>query len=501
MAGLTGLTIAETYNSLLRTLANGGITTSLQVIEDGAGDNTCLQLSTKQFLVKSATDIDATFDVQNSSGHQLFTVDTVSSPEEVVINEGGLSTIDFRVEGSSRAYALFVDGTNGNVGLGTATPGTIFHIDHASQAVIQLTRTAGHASATVGELQFGSASSPTDTSLANIVANGDGATDSAKLSFGTQPASGSNTTRMTIKSTGNIGMGIITPPNSLSVSPSQLTSTMNASQSSTNVTAASGTPFTDAMIGSQLIFADGTSAGTITSRTSSTIVVVSTNQTDSAQLFVVHYQGIQVKSDGKVGIGTASPGHLFTVASDTLTENQYLANFYSNANDTDDKNLVVIDNDHVDADGVVCLYINQDGADYMIQAVGSGTFLVQADGDCENTDNDYGGISDIRMKENITDCTPKLDDINKLRIVNFNFKDIGDGHKQIGVIADEAKEVFPALVSVSDGRVFERDKDGMTDKLLSGYEDQQSFSYSILVPRVVKAVQELSAKVTALENA
>jgi len=162
---------------------------------------------------------------------------------------------------------------------------------------------------------------------------------------------------------------------------------------------------------------------------------------------------------------------------------------------------VVIDNDHVDADGVVCLYINQDGADYMIQAVGSGTFLVQADGDCENTDNDYGGISDIRMKENITDCTPKLDDINKLRIVNFNFKDIGDGHKQIGVIADEAKEVFPALVSVSDGRVFERDKDGMTDKLLSGYEDQQSFSYSILVPMLVKAVQELSAKVTALENA
>jgi len=122
MAGLTGLTIAATYNSLLRTLADGGITTSLQVIEDGAGDDTCLQLSTKQFLVKSGTDIDATFDVQNSSGHQLLTIDTASNPEEVVINEGGLTTVDFRVEGSSAANAFFVDGTNGNVGIGTASP-------------------------------------------------------------------------------------------------------------------------------------------------------------------------------------------------------------------------------------------------------------------------------------------------------------------------------------------------------------------------------------------
>jgi hypothetical protein len=130
MAGLTSKTIANTYNSLLRTLADGGITTSLQVIEDGAGDNTCLQLSTKQFLIKSATDIDATFDIQNSSGHQLFTVDTVSSPEEVVINEGGLATVDFRVEGSSSPNALFVDGTNGRIGIGTNSPANTLHVAH-----------------------------------------------------------------------------------------------------------------------------------------------------------------------------------------------------------------------------------------------------------------------------------------------------------------------------------------------------------------------------------
>tara|TARA_R100001594_G_scaffold27767_1_gene52733 strand:- start:5249 stop:7177 length:1929 start_codon:yes stop_codon:yes gene_type:complete len=136
MAGLTSKTIASTYHSILKTLADGGITTSLQVVEDGAGDDTCLQLSTKQFLVKSATDIDATFDVQNSSGHQLFTIDTNSSPEEVVINEGGLTTIDFRVEGSSAPNALKVDGTNGYVGIGTGTPEALLTLSDPTAAKI-----------------------------------------------------------------------------------------------------------------------------------------------------------------------------------------------------------------------------------------------------------------------------------------------------------------------------------------------------------------------------
>jgi len=136
MAGLTGKTIATTYNSLLRTFADGGITTSLQVLEDGAGDNTCLQLSTKQFLVKSATDIAATFDIQNSAGHQIFTVNTLSNPEEVVINEGGLATVDFRVESDTNQYALFVDSTGtGQVGIGL-TPYSSLHVFSADNPVI-----------------------------------------------------------------------------------------------------------------------------------------------------------------------------------------------------------------------------------------------------------------------------------------------------------------------------------------------------------------------------
>jgi hypothetical protein len=42
-------------------------------------------------------------------------------PTELVINNGGIDR-DFRVESDSSTHALFVDGSNGNVGIGTSSP-------------------------------------------------------------------------------------------------------------------------------------------------------------------------------------------------------------------------------------------------------------------------------------------------------------------------------------------------------------------------------------------
>jgi hypothetical protein len=105
----------------------------------------------------------------------------------------------------------------------------------------------------------------------------------------------------------------------------------------------------------------------------------------------------------------------------------------------------------------------------------------RADGNVLNFNNSYGQLSDASLKENVLDATPKLDDINKVRVVNFNFK--GDDNKQIGVIAQEIEQVWPGIVSTNED-------DGI-----------KSVKYSILVPMLVKAVQELSAKVAALEDA
>ena len=64
------------------------------------------------------------------------------------------------------------------------------------------------------------------------------------------------------------------------------------------------------------------------------------------------------------------------------------------------------------------------------------------------------------------------------------------GKKRIGFIADELEEVFPGLVQ-------ERKKSYHGTE----FSDFKSIRMGTLVPILVKAVQELSAKVTALESA
>jgi len=114
---------------------------------------------------------------------------------------------------------------------------------------------------------------------------------------------------------------------------------------------------------------------------------------------------------------------------------------------------------------------------------------IYSNGNIQNSNNSYGQLSDINLKENIVDATPKLDDINQVRIVNFNY--IGDvdeetniPNKQIGVVAQELEEIFP-------GMVYEC---GDTET------PTKSVKYSVFVPMLIKAVQELTQEVQTLKD-
>ena len=103
----------------------------------------------------------------------------------------------------------------------------------------------------------------------------------------------------------NVGIGTTVPLNVFSVSPIQY-STGTVSQSSSTTVVGVGTTFTSAMVGNQLIYADGVS-DTITGYTSPTNITVTTNRTHSSSAYRIHYIGLQVKSDGSVGIGAVDP--------------------------------------------------------------------------------------------------------------------------------------------------------------------------------------------------
>ncbi len=114
----------------------------------------------------------------------------------------------------------------------------------------------------------------------------------------------------------NVGIGTTKPDNVFSVSPVQY-NTGTASQSGTTVTG-SGTTFTAAMIGSKIIFANGTSA-TITGFTSATSLTVTPSQTVGSQNYRIHRQGFQVTSAGFVGVGTSAPSNAIHVDQGTST--------------------------------------------------------------------------------------------------------------------------------------------------------------------------------------
>ena len=116
------------------------------------------------------------------------------------------------------------------------------------------------------------------------------------------------------------------------------------------------------------------------------------------------------------------------------------------------------------------------------------TLIIERDGDVKNLQNVYGQISDKRLKENIKDATPKLDDLMKVKIKNFNF--IGHELKQIGVVAQELEEVFPGLVK----------EDVQPEDSLGAGKVFKSVSYSLFVPMLVKAMQEQQVMIEALKG-
>jgi len=112
-------------------------------------------------------------------------------------------------------------------------------------------------------------------------------------------------------------------------------------------------------------------------------------------------------------------------------------------------------------------------------AASQDNIYIFGNGNVVNRNNSYGSLSDIKLKENVVDASPKLADVMQLKVRNFNFKTDPD-NKQIGFIAQEFEEVFPSLI---DSTTSPNDPDDVT----------KAIKTSVLVPILVKAIQELKA--------
>ena len=134
--------------------------------------------------------------------------------------------------------------------------------------------------------------------------------------------------------------------------------------------------------------------------------------------------------------------------------------------------------------GLIESFRNTNAAGTAAQFGGNlGYAQVMGDGDLENTNARYTGISDIKFKQNIEDASSQWDDIKAIQVRKYELIANPD-RKHIGVIAQELEQTSPGLV------IDREDLNG---------ESYKSVAYSVLYMKAVKALQEAIARIETLE--
>jgi hypothetical protein len=180
--------------------------------------------------------------------------------------------------------------------------------------------------------------------------------------------------------------------------------------------------------------------------------------------------GLTIRSDNNnivLSEGSGIPRQLYTPNNNTTPNSYYVINYY-------DTYGVEIRTFNSTDGGMHNVFYNENGI------VGS----ISTNG----TTTTFATSSDYRLKENVIynfDATSRLKELKPSR---FNFKT--DPNKTVdGFLAHEVQDIVPEAVI---GKKDEEDE--------KGNPQYQSIDHSLLVPLLVKTIQELEARITILEG-
>jgi hypothetical protein len=409
------------------------------------------------------------FDVYGATTTQGGIIQTKTSNSSVIgsfyADSNGLNirtetsnSILFTLGGTERMRILQ---SNGNVGIGTTNPlsklsiGGDGYIDRALTAIAS----GGDFAATIQQNSTGAG--------LQVYAN---QSNWGNDSFKVQSNGG---TQLVIKNTGNVGIGTASPSQILDVRKATASgdtqfnflNSQNSSSGNTSVTSSIYLGFCDdggGIANANKIVSGKTGDYTSAPTANSFLAFHTTSANTTAER-------MRIDAAGKVGIGV-SPSYMLHVQGN-LSSAQSL--FYNTLNAGTDGNILL-------RLGSNCSNTNSTYISGGIFGVAD-KFYIYGNGNMVNVNNSYGTLSDIALKENIVDATQKLEDLLKLKVRNFNLIDDEQKTKQIGFIAQELEEVFPSMIDI-DG------KSGM-----------KTIKTSVLVPMLVKAIQELSAEIAILK--
>jgi hypothetical protein len=321
--------------------------------------------------------------------------------------------------------------------------------------------------------------------------------------------------RMTIDSSGNVGIGTDSPTSISGYTGATLNNSTNGG-------------FIDLQSNGATAFRFLTngSVNNIETRTATPIVFL-TNTTEA----------MRIDSSGNVGIGTTSPSvplevdvsgtsDVFKLTRDTGANGELNIDFAgANANFNSEQggytfttstvsNAVSIDSSGNVLVGTTAnplagqLHSNASGTNFVLYTSGvnwasinnhtnsgtqyfqdfryNGTQIGSILG--SNTSTAYNTSSDYRLKENVVEMTGALDRVDQLNPSRFNF--IADADTTVdGFLAHEVADVVPEAIT--------GEKDAVDDE---GNPIYQGIDQSKLVPLLVGAIQELRAEIEQLKN-
>ena len=140
------------------------------------------------------------------------------------------------------------------------------------------------------------------------------------------------------------------------------------------------------------------------------------------------------------------------------------------------------------------------GNNYQVNSLGVGTAASGTGGEIRATNNVTAFYSDKRLKDIAGPIDNALNKISKIRGVYYTQNKLAESYgynnyeQQVGVIAQEIKEVLPEAVKFAP---FDREvKDGK--EVSKSGEEYLTVQYEKLVPLLIEAIKELSVKVEKL---
>jgi hypothetical protein len=234
-----GTTIAARYKSLLKITGTGNDVfhaTTLKIIEDGDGNNSCIQLAQNRAEIVPVANHANAFEVSQADGTQIFNI--ASDTPALTINAATVTlTQDTNFVTSTGVNGMSIDGTtfsvdgnNNRVGIGTATPSKILDVTGSGTQAIRITSTNNSGQVIIG--------SDTDEGMNSDLIFESGTTARGRIYYDHNTTQADQKmhfktgddaiTAMSIDGAGKIGIGTATPDETLDVAGRIAITTNNA---------------------------------------------------------------------------------------------------------------------------------------------------------------------------------------------------------------------------------------------------------------------------------